>query len=727
MSKAHLLIYLFYSNLIFKEDFSNMNLFDKQNITYKKITTNLAGRALSIEINKTSHLANGSCWVQYGNTVVMANVTMSNKPREEIDFFPLSVEYEEKLYAAGKIPGSFLKREGKPSSHAVLVSRCIDRAIRPFFPKDMRNDVCVVATVLATDFDNSPEICAMLATSVALYVSNIAWNGPIVSLNVGLVNGKIILNPKKADREKSSLNLTVAASSTKIAMIEAGAKEVSENLMIEAIEQASEEIKKLIEFIETNLKPHQKPKYIYQKNILPEELFKKVELESRSKIKDAMLNKNKIERENNLNLIVENLREKFSEMNEENPNLISECVKKIEKEILRNLIMDEDIRIDGRKLDEIRPISCEVAVLPQVHGSAIFSRGLTQTMSVVTLGGPLEEQKFDGLDDKTSKKYLHHYNFPSYSVGETKASRGPGRREIGHGALAERALEAVIPLKEQFPYTIRVVSETLTSNGSTSQSSICSSTLALMDAGVPIKNPVAGISCGLITRGEEFKTIVDIQGVEDFLGDMDFKVSGTKKGITAIQVDVKIDGLSMEIIKEVFEKTKKARIKIIDEIFSKVQKQPNEKVKSWAPKILSIKIPNDKIKNVIGPYGKTIQKIISDFNVKIDIQEDGLTYILGIDENKVVKAKEFIETIIAPPKVGSIYCGKVTKIADFGAFVEISPGKEGLIHISKISIKKIKSVSDVLKVGDEVMVKVMEIDSNGKISLSRKDAISKLD
>lgn len=704
-----------------------MNLSIDVNSKYKKISTILAGRTLSIEINKTSDLANGSCWVQYGNTVVMANVTMATKPREDADFFPLSVDYEEKLYAAGKIPGSYVKREGKPSNYAILVSRCIDRAIRPFFPKSMRNDVCVVATVLATDFDNSPEVCAMLATSVALYISDIPWNGPIVSLNVGLIDKNIILNPTKIEREKSTLNLTVAANSEKIAMIEAGASEIDENLMLEAIKQAHVEIKQLIDFIEINLKSCQKPKYIYQEEVLPEEVFSEIELKHHDEIKNAMLNKNKIERDKNLNLIISNLQEEFSDISEKQPSLINKCVEKIEKEILRNLIMDENIRIDGRNLNEIRPIRCEVAVLPQVHGSAIFSRGLTQTMSVVTLGGPLEEQKFDGLDDKTSKRYIHHYNFPSYSVGETRTNRGPGRREIGHGALAERALEAVIPSKEQFPYTIRVVSETLTSNGSTSQSSICSSTLALMDAGVPIKNPVAGISCGLVTRNDKFKTFIDIQGVEDFYGDMDFKVAGTKTGITAIQVDVKVDGLSLEIVEEVFEKTRKARIKIIDEIFGLVQKQPNKTVKTWAPKVLRIKIPNDKIKNVIGPYGKTIQKIVSEFGVKIDIQEDGLTYIVGTDMKKVAEAKKFIETIIAPPKIGSIYCGRVVKIMDFGAFVEIAPGKEGLLHISKISIKKIKSVSEVLKVGDEVMVKIMEIDSNGKISLSRKDAVLNLD
>lgn len=699
---------------------------DNINFKHNKFTTNFAERTLTIEINKTSQLANGSCWVRYGNTVVMANVTMSEKPRDGIDFFPLSVEYEEKFYAAGKIPGSFIKREGKPSNYAILVSRCIDRAIRPFFPKDMRNDVSVVATVLATDVDNSPEVCAMLASSVALFISNIPWNGPIVSVNVGLVDEKIVLNPKKAEREKSSLNLTVAASSEKIVMIEAQANEISESLMLKSIEEAHIEIKHLISFLEANLKPYQKEKYEYLKFVLPDELLNKLETENYENIKLAMLTKSKSEREQKLNSIVEKLQEKFIEIHKEKPNLISECVAKIEKKILRNLIINENIRIDGRQLDEIRPISCEVDVLPQVHGSAIFSRGLTQTMSIVTLGGPLEEQKLDGLNEQTSKRYIHHYNFPSYSVGETKISRGPGRREIGHGALAERALKAVIPTKEQFPYTIRVVTETLSSNGSTSQSSICSSTLALMDAGVPIKRPVAGISCGLISENDVYKTIVDIQGVEDFFGDMDFKVGGTKLGITAIQVDIKIDGLSLEIIKEVFEKTKNARFKIIDEVFGKVKNKPNDEVKDCAPKVISIKIPVDKIKNVIGAYGKTIQKITSEFNVKIDIQEDGLTYILGLDKNSVNKAKNFIETIVAPPKVGAVYCGKVTRIADFGAFVEIAPGKEGLIHISKISIKKVKNVSDVLKVGDEVMAKVIEIDSNGKISLSRKDALTNL-
>lgn len=694
------------------------------NNSEKKFITKFANKNLTIEINKTSLLANGSCWVRYENTVVMANVTMAEKPREDIDFFPLSVEYEEKLYAIGKIPGSFLKREGKPTNHAILVSRCIDRAIRPFFPKDMKNDVCVVATVLSTDVNNSPEVCAMIATSIALFISNIPWNGPIIGINVGLVNNKIVLNPNETERKQSSLNLTVASSLEKITMIEAQANEIDENLMLKAIETAHIEIKNLIGFIKKELTEFQKKKYEYAKNLLPEDLLNEIEIENYNEIKIAMMNKNKLDRENKLNLIVEKLHEKFDKTYEKNTNVINRCVEKIEKKILRNLILKENIRIDGRQLNEIRPLHCKVDVLPQVHGSAIFSRGLTQTMSIVTLGSPLEEQKLDGLNEQTSKRYIHHYNFPSYSVGETKMSRGPGRREIGHGALAERALQAVIPTKDEFPYTIRVVSETLTSNGSTSQSAICSSTLALMDAGVPIKRPVAGISCGLITGDDgNFKTIVDIQGVEDFFGDMDFKVGGTTLGITAIQVDVKIDGLTFEIIKEVFEKTRKARIKIINEIFKPVQNGPNKNVKVSAPKIVNFKIPVDKIKNVIGMHGKTIQKITSDFEVKIEIQEDGLTYIIGQKENKVLEAKKFIENLILPPKIGQFYSGKVTKITDFGAFVEIAPGKEGLVHISKISTTKIKNISDVLKIGDEIKVKVIDIDINGKINLSIKDAI----
>lgn len=690
----------------------------------RKFEVDFAGKKLSFEVAKTSALANGSCWVRCNNTVVMANVTMSKQPRSEIDFFPLSVEYEEKLYAVGKIPGSFIKREGKPSSSAILVSRCIDRAIRPFFPKDMRNDVCVVATVLSTDLETSPEVCAMVAVSVALFVSDIPWNGPIIGINVGLINEKIILNPNKSEREKSEMNLTVAASYERIVMIEAGANQISEDLMLKAIETAHEEIKKLIKFIENNLNELKKSKAEYFKQTLPEKILETIKNEYYDEVKDALLTKNKIERENKIDSIIQQIHEKFDEKFDQEANRIEECVDYIEKQIVRNLIFDENKRVDGRELDEIRPIKCEVNVLPMVHGSAIFSRGLTQTMSIVTLGGPMEEQKLDGLSEQTSKRYMHHYNFPSYSVGETKASRGPGRREIGHGALAERALEAVIPSKDVFPYTIRVVSETLSSNGSTSQSSICSSTLALMDAGVPISDPVAGISCGLIKRSDEnFKTFLDIQGIEDFFGDMDFKVGGTKKGITAIQVDIKTDGLSLEIIKEVFDKTKKARIKIIDEFFGKVLSKPNKKVKSCAPKIIKFNIPIDQIKNVIGPYGKVVQKIVLDFDVKIDIEEDGKVFISGLDEVKVLQAKKFVQNIVTPLKIGEIYSGKVKRITDFGAFVEIVPGKEGLVHISKLAVSRVQNVSDVVKVGDEITVKVMDIDSNGKINLSHRDTI----
>ena len=688
--------------------------------------TNFAGKQLTIELNKTSKLANGSCWVRYGNTVVMAHVTMSDKPRENIDFFPLSIDYEEKMYAIGKIPGTYLKREGKPSDHCILISRCIDRAIRPFFPKDMRNDVCVVTTVLAADINFQPIACAMIAASVALFISDIPWNGPIIGLNVGFISGKIVLNPNLQERKNSTLNLTVAASSQKIVMIEAQAQEISEQQMLNAIEAAHLEIKKLIEFIEQNLTKFKKPKFDYCRHILPKEILSEIENSYFDEIKRALLNKNKIEREKNLNLISDKLKQKFENNNniEIASNLIDECMAKIEKKIVRNLILKEHIRVDGRKLDEIRPINCEVNVLPVVHGSAIFSRGLTQTMSVVTLGSLLEEQKFDDIDEKTSKHYIHQYNFPSYSVGETKPNKGPGRREIGHGTLAEKALMAVIPSTEDFPYTIRVVSETLSSNGSTSQASICSSTLALMDAGVPIKTPVAGISCGLVTEdneGKNFKTFLDIQGIEDFFGDMDFKVGGTKNGITAIQVDVKIDGLTIEIIKEVLEKTKKARIKIIEEFFYPVQSAPNQQIKDSAPKIISFKIPIDKIKIVIGTSGKTIQKISNNFNSKIDIQEDGTVLIMSNEKNKILEAKNYIKNIILPPQVGKTYLGTIKKILDYGAFVEIAPGQEGLIHISNFSNKKISSMKDVAKSGDIIKVKVIEIDNEGKINLSKKD------
>ena len=692
---------------------------------YNKYTTKFAGRNLMVEIGKTGCLANGSCWVRYENTTVMVHVTMAKKQREDVDFFPLSVEYEEKLYSAGKIPGSFLKREGKPTENAILVARCIDRSIRPFFPKDLKNDVSIVATVLSTDVDNSPEICAMLGVAVALSISDIPWNGPIVGASVGLINGDIVLNPTQKEREMSDLDLTVAASFEKIAMIEAGANEVDEKTMLNCIKTAHEEIKKIIEFVNEIKKECGKEKVQYLSFNIPEDFYVAIKEDCEEEIKSALLERDKSIRDEKIEEIKEKMNEKYEEQIEEiGANMLETVIYKLQKEIVRTWLLKEEKRVDGRKMNEIRPLSCEIDFLPVVHGCSIFKRGQTQTMSVVTLGALSEEQKLDGLDENKFKRYIHHYNFPSYSVGETKIGRAPGRREIGHGALAERALKPVIPSSEDFPYTIRVVSETITSNGSTSQASICSSTLALMDAGVPIKAKVAGISCGLITKENgEFKTMLDIQGLEDFFGDMDFKVGGTKKGITAIQVDVKIDGLSYEVIEEVFEKTKKARIHMIDDVISPVIDSPRKNVKECAPKIATILIPLDKIKDVIGSNGKVIQKISSENNVKIEIQEQGNAYILGQNLEDVNTAKEIIKTIIKNPQIGDILSGVVTKIMPFGAFIEIAPGREGLIHISKLDFNRVEKVEDILEIGDRVKAKVIEIDSQGRVNLSRKDAL----
>lgn len=692
---------------------------------YNKYTTKFAGRNLMVEIGKTGCLANGSCWVRYENTTVMVHVTMAKKQREDVDFFPLSVEYEEKLYSAGKIPGSFLKREGKPTENAILVARCIDRSIRPFFPKDLKNDVSIVATVLSTDVDNSPEICAMLGVAVALSISDIPWNGPIVGASVGLINGNIVLNPTQKEREISDLDLTVAASFEKIAMIEAGANEVDEKTMLNCIKTAHEEIKKIIEFVNEIKKECGKEKVQYLPFNIPEDFYVAIKEDCEEDIKSALLERDKSIRDEKIEEIKEKMNEKYEEQIEEiGANILETVIYKLQKEIVRTWLLKEEKRVDGRKMNEIRPLSCEIDFLPVVHGCSIFKRGQTQTMSVVTLGALSEEQKLDGLDENKFKRYIHHYNFPSYSVGETKIGRAPGRREIGHGALAERALKPVIPYSEDFPYTIRVVSETITSNGSTSQASICSSTLALMDAGVPIKAKVAGISCGLITKENgEFKTMLDIQGLEDFFGDMDFKVGGTKKGITAIQVDVKIDGLSYEVIEEVFEKTKKARIHIIDDVISPVIDSPRKSVKDCAPKIATILIPIDKIKDVIGSNGKVIQKISSENNVKIEIQEQGNAYILGQNLEDVNTAKEIIKTIIKNPQIGDVLSGVVTKIMPFGAFIEIAPGREGLIHISKLDFNRVEKVEDILEIGDRVKAKVIEIDSQGRVNLSRKDAL----
>ena len=693
----------------------------KQATTFK---TMFAGRELIIETGKTSALANGSCWVRYGETVVMVNVTAAAKPRPDIDFFPLSVDFEEKLYAVGKIPGSFIKRESRPSEKAILASRCVDRPIRPLFPKDMRNDVSVVMTVLATDVDNSPEICGMIGTSVALSISDIPWNGPIASINVGLVDGEIILNPNTEQRAKSDLALTVAGSAEKIVMIEAGANEVPDDMMLKAIVTGHEEIKKMVAFISGIQKEIGKEKFTFESQEVDHDLFEEIKEFAIEKVRYALDTDDKNVREERLQPIVEEVHAKFDEKCDGKTGIIAECMYKLQKYVVRRWLLDDGKRVDGRKLDQIRPLDAEVALIPRVHGSAMFTRGQTQVLSIVTLGPVRDAQMLDGIDEDDEKRYMHQYNFPSYSVGETRPSRGPGRREIGHGALAERALLPVIPPIEQFPYAIRVVSEVLSSNGSTSQGSICASTLALMDAGVPIKEPVAGISCGLITEDDRWMTMVDIQGLEDFFGDMDFKVGGTKNGITAIQVDIKIDGLTPEIIAQAFEKTRVARMYILNDVMLPELPAPRPVVGKYAPKMVTTKIDVDKISEVIGKGGKVIQKICADCDVKIDVEEDGNVFISGIDLDNCNRALYIVNTIVHDPEVGAIYKGRVTRLMTFGAFVEIAPGKEGLVHISKLEDRRVEKVEDVVSVGDEILVKVTEIDSQGRINLSRKDALA---
>ncbi|MGN1412493.1 MAG: polyribonucleotide nucleotidyltransferase [Oscillospiraceae bacterium] len=694
---------------------------------YKVFETTYAGRKLVVETGKTCELSNGSCWVRYGETVVMANVTASAKPREGVDFFPLSVDYEERMYSVGKIPGSFTKREGKPSEKAILTSRMVDRPIRPLFPKDMRNDVSVVMTVLAVDPDCSPEITGMIATSVAISISDIPWNGPIAGISVGLIDGDIVLNPTLEQRAISDLNLTVAGSMEKIVMIEAGANEVDDDTMLNAIITGHQEIKKMVAFISDIQKQIGKPKFEFESQEVDHDMFDAIEEFASERVKFALDTNDKNIREERLNPIKDDIHAKFDELYPEKELMIDECIYKLQKKIVRNWLY-EGKRVDGRGIDEIRPLSAEVGLLPRVHGSGLFTRGQTQVLTIATLGPVSEAQKIDGLDEEDSRRYMHHYNFPSYSVGETKPSRGPGRREIGHGALAERALAPVIPSVEEFPYALRLVSEVLSSNGSTSQGSICGSTLALMDAGVPIKAPVAGISCGLITKpdSDDFMTMVDIQGLEDFFGDMDFKVGGTHKGITAIQVDIKVDGLTYDIIKEAFAKTHKARDYILDEVMLKAIPEPRKEVSKYAPKMLQTKIPVDKIREVIGQGGKVIQKISADCEVKIDISEDGNVFISGVNGEKAEKALQIVETIANDPEIGAIYKGKVVRIMNFGAFVEIAPGKDGLVHISKLDKGRVENVSDVVSEGDEIVVKVMDIDKQGKISLSRKDALADL-
>lgn len=687
-----------------------------------------AGRELTVETGKVCGLANGSCWVRYGETVVMVNVTASAKPRDGVDFFPLSVDYEEKLYSVGKIPGGFLKREGRPSEKAILTSRVVDRPMRPLFPKDMRNDVAITMTVLAVDPDCSPEILGMIGASIAVSISDIPWNGPIGGISVGLVDGEIVLMPDLEQRSRTDLTLTVASSEHKVVMIEAGANEVSDDVMFKAIMAGHEEItKSLIPFIKDIQAQIGKPKFAFESQDVDHDMFDAVSEFCIDRIRYALDTDDKNIREERLKPIVDDVHAKFDEIYPEQTAMLDECLYKLQKFVVRRWLLDDGKRVDGRKLDEIRPLAAEVGMLPRVHGSGLFTRGQTQVMTICTLGPVSDSQKLEGLDEEDGKRYMHHYNFPSYSVGETKASRGPGRREIGHGALAERALVPVIPSVEEFPYAIRLVSEVLSSNGSTSQGSVCGSTLALMDAGVPIKKPVAGISCGLVTEGERWMTMVDIQGVEDFFGDMDFKVAGSHEGITAIQMDLKIDGLTPEIIKNALETTHKARNYILDEIMLKAIPEPRKEVGKYAPKMLSAKIPVDKIRDVIGTGGKVIQKLCADFDVKIDIDEEGNVFICGVDMEKARACVQVIDTIVNPPEIGAIYKGKVVRIMNFGAFVEIAPGKDGLVHISRLENRRVEKVEDVVSIGDEIIVKVIEIDQQGRINLSRKDALADIE
>ncbi len=696
---------------------------------FKIYETELAGRKLSIETGKIAELANGSVVVRYGETVVMVNVTAAKEPKEGIDFFPLSVDYEEKLYAVGKIPGSFTKREGKPSDKAILTSRAIDRPLRPLFPKDFRNDTVVIATVLSVEPDNSPEVCAMIGASAALSISDIPFGGPTAAVNVGYVDNQIVINPTLEQREKSRLNLTVAGTLDKITMIEAGADEIPNDTMLEAIKVAHEEIKKICNFISDIKAEIGKPKFEYPSFATNPEVYAEIEANFKDRMYQDVQATDKTVRDENIEKITEDINNYYTEKYGEEVATekaldIANSIHDLEKACVRQMILEEHKRPDGRKIDEIRPLSCEVGVLPRVHGSAIFTRGQTQVMSVVTLGMKSEEQELDGLDEEESKRYMHQYNFPPYSVGEARTSRGPGRREIGHGALAEKALVPVIPSEDEFPYSIRVVSEVLSSNGSTSQASICGSTLALMDAGVPIKKPVAGISTGLVTDKNDpnrYIMLTDIQGIEDFFGDMDFKVGGTKDGITAIQVDIKIDGLTYDIIKEAFERTKVARDYILDNVMLPVISKPREDISKYAPRIMMTTISTEKIKDVIGPGGKMINKIIDETGVKIDISDDGKVCVYSNDTESGKKALDMILDIAKVIEAGNIYTGKVVRIMPFGAFIDLGGGNEGLLHISKISSKRVEKVEDVLSIGDEVTVKVSEIDSQGRINLNMKD------
>jgi len=682
----------------------------------------LAGRTLSVNIGKVAEQANGACVVRYGDTVVLVTATASKEPREGIDFFPLSVDFEEKLYSVGKIPGGFIKREGKPSEKSILTSRLIDRPIRPLFPKGYRNDVQVIATVLSVDQDCTPDIVAMIGSSIALSISDIPFDGPTGSVSIGLIDDKFVINPTSEQREKSLMHLTVSGTKDAIMMVEAGAKEIPEDVMLEGIMLAHEEIKGICNFIEEIRKEVGKEKKEFHVFQPDEAIEKEVREFITDKIVEAIQTYDKQERDENMDKVKEETLEYFLEKYPENEKDIDEVIYDVTKEEVRKLILEQGIRPDNRKIDEIRPITCDVGLLPRTHGSGLFKRGQTQVLTVATLGASSDVQVIDGLGDEESKRYMHHYNFPPYSVGETRVLRGPGRREIGHGALAERALEPVIPSEEEFPYTIRLVSEVLSSNGSTSQASVCGSTLALLDAGVPIKAPVAGIAMGLMKSEDKVVILTDIQGMEDFLGDMDFKVAGTEKGITAIQMDIKIAGIGRSILKEALDRARIGRMFILGKMLAVIP-EPRKELSPYAPRIFTMNVNTDKIRDIIGPGGKMINKIIEETGVKIDIDDDGKVVIAAVDTESGNKAIEMINNIVKDVEVGEIYLGKVTRIVNFGAFVEILNGKEGLVHISNIAKERIAKVEDVLSVGDEILVKVIEIDNQGRINLSRKAAL----
>ena len=695
--------------------------------TFRKFETTLAGRPLVIETGKMAQLASGSCLVRYGETVVLCTVTASAKPREGVDFFPMSVDYEEKMYSVGKIPGSFQRRESRPSEKAILTSRVIDRPIRPLFPKDMRNDVTLVCTVMSVDPDCQPETVAMIGASTAIAISDIPWDGPISGVVVGLVDGKFVINPTAEEEKRSEMHVTVASTADLVAMIEAGANEIDNDTMFDAIMAGHAANQEVVNFINSIVAEIGKPKFDFVSNDPDPAMFEAIKEFAIEDVKFALDTDDKRIRDERLLPVYDKVHAQFDEQYPELIEKIDECLYKLQKYVVRRWLLDEGKRVDGRGINDMRPLDAQVDLLPRTHGSGMFTRGQTQVLTTCTLGGAKDAQLLDGLDDEREKRYMHHYNFPSYSVGETKPSRGPGRREIGHGALAERALVPVLPSLEEFPYTIRLVSEVLSSNGSTSQASICGSTLALMAAGVPIKAPVAGISCGLISEGDRFMTMVDIQGLEDFFGDMDFKVGGTKKGITAIQMDLKVHGLTPAIIREALDKTYTARCHILDEVMLKAIPEVRPELSKYAPKMLSTKIDTDKIGGVIGKGGKVIQQIQADCNCVVNVEEDGTVTILATDLADANRALQIIETIAKDPEIGAIYKGKVTRLMTFGAFVEIAPGKEGLVHVSRLDLGRVERVEDVVAVGDTIAVMVTEIDEQGRINLSRKDAIIKME